>query len=278
MAINGNETDRTTRAAAATLVVVLLVMASGFSWAETPVDRSAPQEAHFLEASEPLFAFLLGLVNGDSLGVWSGDDIVRFSAAHGRPSKFPLNEIVSVLRRRPDPQESSRWPGGELFAMWELSLIENLDRPMPYSILGYHPGSLRVAGRLIMSELRLGDRSFQIGDQENFQILHLNGIAALRLDTGSVVLDADAIPDALLGGNLDDAWTLGFALARHEDRQVGLAVSVKRDEGAIFGEFDFERDKIMKSGSPLGSHLSKYCRDWFTRRGSSPPPTWQEKR
>lgn len=274
-----NEPDRATRAAIATLVVILGLAAASLSAAGVPdlPGGSRPGSAA-AEASEPLFAFLLSLANGDSLGVWSGRDIVRFADARGRQSKFPLEEIVSVARRRPDADESSRWPQGELDAMWEIVLRGNLDRAMPYSILGYHPGSLRVAGRLVMSELRLGDWSFRVGGQDEARDLQVTDVRALRLDSGSVVLDADAIPDALLGGNLDDAWTLGFVLAYHEDRQVGLAVSVKRDEGAIFGEFDFVQDKIMKSGSLLGSHLSKFCRDWFTRRGSRPQPTWVEKR
>ena len=263
MTLFGHVRIPVTRGAVATLVFGLLIFGgAGSAYCADPT------------VSEPLFGFLLKVANGDSLGTWTGQDISDFAEERGRRSKFPLDQIISVSRRRPLEQEQVRWPAGRLTAMWELKLIENLDRPMPYSILGYHPGSLRVSGTLVMSELFLGDRTFLLKGKADPAPRRLNGIRALRLDVGSVVLDADAIPDALLGGNLDDAWSLGFGLARDGDRQVGLAVSIRRDGGAIFGEFDFANDKIMKSGSPLGSQLSRFCREWFTRPDSQPPATW----
>ena len=275
MALRGLGEIPATRAAIATLVLVILSgIAQVPAIAEDPADGGPRAEEGGAEVSEPLFAFLLALANRDSLGIWTGRDIVDFAENEGHQSKFPLDQIVSIQRRRPRSAELSRWPDGDLTAMWEVKLVDDLDRPMPYSILGYHPGSLRVSRTLVLSELLLGDRTFIIQGKNSRQDRHLEAIKALRLDVGSVVLDADRIPDALLGGNLDDAWTLGFGLAREGDRQVGLAVSVKRDGGAIFGEFDFVNDKIMKSGSPLGSQLSKFCRGWFTRLDSRPPETW----
>ena len=276
MAQPGRGKISATRAATAVLVLVLSDLIAWVPAAAADSHGGDPGTGQGgSEISEPLFAFLLALSNGDSLGTWTGRDIIQFAADQGHRSKFPLGQIVSIGRRRPQLTESARWPDGDLTAMWDLKLIEDLDRSMPYSILGYHPGSLRVSETMILSELFLGDRTFRIQGQEEPQLRHLEAIRALRLDVGSVVLDADAIPDALLGGNLDDAWTLGFGLAREEDRQVGLAVSVKRDGGAIFGEFDFENDRIMPSGSPLGSQLSAFCRGWFTRSGSRPPGTWE---
>ncbi|MBU8869924.1 MAG: hypothetical protein KOO60_03505 [Gemmatimonadales bacterium] len=264
-----------TRAATATLVLVLLSILGGVpaEAADSSVENPG-SEMVGTGITEPLFAFLLALASGDSLGLWTGEDITQFAADSGRRSKFPLDQFVSVERRRPLASESSLWPDGYLVAKWELKLIGDLDRPMPYSILGYHPGSLRISDTLVLSELNLGDRTFIVPGKEEPQPRHFDAIKALRVDVGSVVLDADAIPDALLRGNLDDAWTLGFVLTREGNRQVGLAVSVKRDGGAIFGELDFTTEKILKSGSPLGGQLSRFCRGWFTRPGSMPPAPW----
>ena len=262
------------RAAFAALVLVVPMVVPLAGPALAAEEEAAPQN----EATEPLFAFLLSLVNGDSLGAWSGDDVAAYAAARGQVSKFPIEVVESIRRRRPQQDESARWPDTELRAMWEIRLVESLDRPMPYSILGYHPGSLRVSRELLLSELALGNKTFFVDGEGGPQGRRLGAVRALRLDRGSVILDADSLPDFVLGGNLDDAWTVGFAVAREGATQVGLAVSVKRDGGPIFGQFDFEQDRIMKSGSPLGSQLSAYCRGWFNRPGSAPPRTWAEAR
>ncbi len=275
MKLNAFGVNLPTRAATATLVLVLFCVLGG-----VPVQATVPDVGYSDgdggagKISDPLFAFLLALAYGDSLGIWTGEDIKNFALDMGGGSKFPLDLVASIRRRRPSEGESSRWPDVTLIAMWELKLVHDMDRPMPYSILGYHPGSLRVTADLVMSELSLGDVTFLTKDGAEARSRHLKAIKALRLDVGSVVLDADAIPDALLGGNLDDAWTLGFVLTREGDRQVGLVVSVKRDGGAIYGELDFVNDEIMPSGSLLGGQLSKLCRGWFNRPGSHPPKTW----
>ena len=259
-----------TRAASATLVLVCLLPAAGAGLAdEEPSPDRLPGGV-----VEPFFGFLLSVMDGDSLGVWTAPDLTRYAEAQGRPSRMPLESIAELRRRRPHPVEKRRWPRAELRAVWELTMVSKLQLPMPYSILGYHPGSLRIAQRLLLSELALGDRTFVTEEGEYPQGRTLTDIHAVRIDSGHVVLDADRLPDMLLGGNLDDAWTLGFVAAREEGRRIGLAVSVKRDGGPIFGQFDFERDRIMKSGSPLGSVLSRWCRGWFRDPDSSPPAFW----
>lgn len=271
MTLRRSQKIPSTRAACAVLVLVVSLGSLAPAAEDGSIAPAGPGGT-----IEPLFAFLLDVANGDSLGSWTGSRIRDYAAGLDRPSRFPLDQLVMIERRRPTGQESARWPGGELRAVWALQLVTSLDRPMPYSILGYHPGSLRVSGRLVLSELELGDHTFLPEEDGEMRPHRLMGLKALRLDQGSLVLDADAVPDAILGGNLDDAWTLGFALAREGDRQVGLAVSIKRDGDPIFGEFDFARDRIMKSGSPLGSQVSRFCRGWFTQPESQPPPTWVE--
>ena len=134
MALRGLVEIPVTRAATATLVLVL----SGFmAWASA--DAADPYAGHpgtdkgGAEVSEPLFAFLLALSNGDSLGVWTGRDIIAFAADRGHRSKFPLDQIASLRRRRPLATEPDRWPDGDLTAMWELEPATSGHR-CPYDI------------------------------------------------------------------------------------------------------------------------------------------------
>ncbi len=259
-----------TRAASAVLVLVFLLICG----IPVSADDSSPESTPPGSVAEPFFSFLLSAMERDALGTWSGEDVASWGNAQGHTSRMPLEEIVELRRRRPYPVEIRRWPEAELRAMWEMTLTDDLQVSMPYSIMGYHPGSLRIAGKLVLSELALGDRTF-LTEEEDSEVEHaLTDIRGIRLDAGYVVLDADRIPDMLLGDNLDDAWTLGFVAAYEDSTRVGLTVAVKRDGHPIFGQFDFRNDRIMRSGSPLGVLLSRWCRGWFRHPDSSPPAFW----
>lgn len=223
---------------------------------------------------EPFFGFMLNIMDADTTGTWTGRDIARIAAESGHESRLPVELILEIRRRRPHPVERQRWPEARLLAMWEFRLDGDVKHSMPYSILGYHPGSFFVAEHLVLSELALGSVTFDTGEEEYAEGRTVSDIRALRLDSGWVVLDADFLPDKILGGALDDAWTQGFVAGWEGPERVGITVAVKRDGGTIFGQFDFREDKIMRSGSPLGSALSRFCRGWFMQPGSSPLPIW----
>ncbi len=243
-------------------------------WTEFgPVPEEKPAAGDLI--SEPFFAFVIELAEGDSLGRWDSEDVRRFATARGERSRFPLDQLVTVVRRRPDPDERRRWPGVRVTAHWDLDLKEDLDRPMPYDILGYHPGSLLVSRHLELVELRPGplDLTGQLKDRRTtaaFRDVHV-----LALVKGYMVLDADGFVDALLGSALDDAWTVGLVIAREEERRIGLGVSLGRKGRKIYGEFDFVRDKVLAHGRPAASALSGYCRRWLDPQAGQVPTPWQ---
>ena len=131
---------------------------------------------------------------------------------------------------------------------------------MPYSILGYHPGSLRVARVLELAELAPLAFSLELpADDDAVRHVQVDSCRVFALEGGHVLLDADGWLDALLGAGLDDSWTLGFVTARTEGELVGLAVSLGRDGRRIYGEFDFRADKVLAHGRPLANALSRIC-------------------
>jgi hypothetical protein len=226
------------------------------------------------EIREPLFELLVRLAEDDSLGRWTGDELRGWVSLSGRESKFPLETITFLERRRPRPGEVGRYPGSRVRAVWRLELTGNQDRPMPYSILGYHPGSLRIGGELVLSELQAQrlDVSYRKDDETVSETL--TDVRIFPLETGHVVLDADGFLDALLGKALDDAWTVGFVLGREEGRLMGLGVSLGRKGRHIYGEFDFARDTILPNGRPLASALSRASRRWLDPRDGHLPEPW----
>ncbi len=251
----------------ALVAVCLSAGLSGTAWAQSWLDEDPPlweeidaareaREDSLLaqgpEVREPFFAFLLAAARGDSLGVWNGAALQEYAADQGRPSRFPMEMIRNLSRRRPTPDENRSWPRSAVKAVWELELTEDLDRDLPYSILGYHPGALRGSRRMLLTEVQLGALAV-VGEQGPVTV---SDVLLFRLDRGHLLLDVDGLVDRLLGKALDDSATLGFVLARHRSALLGLAVSVGKDGRRIYGEFDFRRDKVLPNGRPVAQALS----------------------
>lgn len=264
----------------AALVIMLCVSVTGWSmagaqtWSEFGVEKAKPPIDKD-RIAEPVFAFLVNLAEGDSLGVWSGQDVSRYAAAAGESSRFPLQDLVSIRRTRPSPEEIARRPGVKVMAHWDLDLTADLDRPMPYDILGYHPGSLLVSRHLELVELFLGSKKLSASDGKLSYIVSIQDIRVFALTAGHMVLDADGLIDALLGSALDDSWTVGLVLAKENGHNLGLGVSLGRGGRKIYGEFDFAQDKVQAHGRPEMSALSGYCRRWLNPEKGLVPPPWK---
>jgi hypothetical protein len=175
-----------------------------------------------------------------------------------------------------DISEGKEYPGVPVRAVWTLVLNGKQDHPMPYSILGYHPGSLRVGGVLVLRELGPVDLYLTFEEDGERVSRLLTDVWIFPLEQGYVVLDADGFLDALLGAGLDDAWTLGFVIGREEGKLVGLGVSLGRKGRRIFGEFDFTSDKVLTHGRPPMSALSRASRRWLNVTGGNLPEPWVE--
>jgi hypothetical protein len=167
-----------------------------------------------------------------------------------------VETLLQLERRRPSEDEQRSWPHAAVRAVWEMTLTEDLERSMPYSILGYHPGTLRLSRHLLLTEVRAGTLAYADGADPHL----MRDVIMFRLDQGYLVLDVDGLVDRLLGKSLDDSGTVGFVLAREEGRLLGLAVSRGRNGRRIYGEFDFRRDKVLPNGRPAARGLSATCR------------------
>lgn len=237
--------------------------------------RAEQAPAAGVEIREPFFAFLLAMAESDSLGSWTGQDLCDFAVRCGRPSKLPLADLVQVRRARPEPDQAARWPGVRPVAVWRLRLDADLSVPMPYSILGYHPGSLLVSGGLDFTELWVGQRTVEYRQDKETAAANFDSVRIFALTAGRLVLDADGFVDALLGSALDDSWTLGFVTAREDGNRLGVGVSLGRNGRRIYGEFDFARDKILPGGRPSASALSGYSRHWLDPEKGNLPAPWE---
>ena len=257
-------------------LVALFLLAAALpagAWSEFG-DKEEAETVEGPEIREPFFEFLIRMAEIDSVGLWTGDELRAHAAAAGRESRFPLDDVVSMSRARPDRQAAGKYPGAMVRAVWTIELTGNLDRPMPYSILGYHPGSLRVGGVLVLSEIGPTNLTVRYVENDEQVTSLLTDIRIFPLEQGYVVLDADGFLDALLGSGLDDAWTLGFVIGREEGKLVGLGVSLGKKGRHIFGEFDFSQDKVLANGRLPMAALSRSSRRWLNVESGNLPEPW----
>ncbi len=265
---------RTAPAALVALFLLAVALPAG-AWSEFGIEEETEDTAG-PEIREPFFEFLIGMAERDSVGLWSGEELRAHAAASGRRSRFPLEEVVSLTRAHPDLRTAGKYEGATVRAVWTLVLNGKQDRPMPYSILGYHPGSLRIGGVLVLSELGSADLEITYEEGGEWITGLLTEVRIFPLEQGYVVLDADGFLDALLGASLDDAWTLGFVVGRESGKLIGLGVSLGRKGRRIFGEFDFSQDKVLAHGRPPMAALSRASRRWLNVDAGNLPEPWVE--
>ena len=213
---------------------------------------------------EPLFAFVFGLTEADSLGTWTLDDLLGFADAWGRPSDFPLpDHFVSMTREALPDDQVLRRRGVVCRRRWTIRLRPDLvEFPLPFSILGYHPGSLSFRQPLTLHEWRLDERTVHVTVEGATRRYVADGTTIWEVAAGWIILDVDGWLDKLLGKAADDAILRGFTACRVEGDLVGVGMSLGRDGRRIFGEFDFRSGEIENHGRPLARGLSRYSRGW----------------
>lgn len=230
------------------------------------------------EIREPLFDFALRMIAADSLGVWSAEQVRAYVDSLGRDTRLPLERLVS-LRREPVPDGAfPQVRGRTANRRWVMTMTADGDFPMPYDILGYHPGSLDVSGELVFSEWRLGDMILRVPGSSGNAASRVRDVTVLKIESGYLVLDVDGWVDQLLGKALDDTWTTGFAVGRGGDGWIGLGLGRGRTGRRLYGAFDFAEDKVRPRGSPQEKGLSRACRPFTRSPVDSPNRPWHRDR
>lgn len=228
------------------------------------------------QVRDPLFAFVFTMVEHDSLGHWTADDLLTFAEAWGEPSAFPLAEHLESLSREP-------LPGGEVLThegvhchrRWTVRLRPaRLDIPMPYSILGYRPGKLSFETPLVLHEWPLGARALDISAEDATRRYQVEALTVFQIVNGWIILDVDAWLDALLGKAADDALMQGFVVGWVDGELVGVGNSAGRRGRRILGELDFRSGEVKAHGRPAARGLSAEARTWTGGSGEAVRALW----
>jgi hypothetical protein len=231
-----------------------------------------------LEVRDPFFQFIIAVLWDDSLGVWSREELQTRMEMTERTSRLPMQDLVSIERRPATGDEVESRRGVKVTRIWILTLEKAMDLPMPYSVFGYHPGSLIISQELRFSEWYLGGPNIHVASDGQVTIHSASKLWVLRLDSGWVILDVDGWLDRLLGKRLDDAWTEGFTVCHIDGELYGLSFGMNRKYNSLYGDFDFRKDEIIGDVRPLSRSLHYYVRPWLAPPEGVESHAWQYER
>jgi hypothetical protein len=211
------------------LFVSLLFASAARPDAPPPLPEVLPSQPLVKDA---VFAILVGLVESDTYGTLTSEHLGRDLERRGARSRLPFRKLRE-LRRAPGQ------PGRT--AQVEAVFDGPLEMPVPYTILGYHPGSLRADEVCAFTEWRLGTVVVAAPSGP----LAIQDVRVFSFRSGRIRIDFDGWLDWLMGGALDDTNVSGIATFRLRARWIGMAVGWNDKGEPRSGSFDFEQDKVL---------------------------------
>lgn len=211
------------------LVSSLLLAASVHPEALPPLPEVLPAQPL---VKDGVFAVLVGLVESDTYGSLTSEHLGRDLTRRGARSRLPYRKLRELRRAPGDPEGT---------AHVEAVFEGPLEISVPYTILGYHPGSLRADEVCAFTEWRLG--TVEVPSPTG--PVAIQDVRAFTFRSGKIRLDFDGWLDWVMGGALDDTNVTGIAIFRHRGRWIGVGLGWNDRGQPRSGSFDFEQDKVL---------------------------------
>jgi hypothetical protein len=205
------------------------------------------------EVKDRFFSYLIGLVQIDTCGVLDANDLAEVLGDFKGETSIPFEVVSGISRGCSDgvgPREVS------------IRFHDELRTPVPYSILGYHPGSVRASSTVKFYEWEIPYKALRWNRSEP---IDLSQVYVFGIHEGWAVVDIDAWLDALLGGLLDDTRIVALVLFKYQDDWHGLAAGYGPSGEGRSGIFNFGTNQIL---FPTPRHLrilGPYFRNFVTR-------------
>jgi len=187
------------------------------------------------DVKDPVFALLLGLLENDSYGELSLPRLEKELGHDAARSRLPYRKLRELRRERAATERP---------ASVSVHFAGPLDMPIPYAILGYHPGSVTGSESCVFQESSREALSIPAGGPHEPEV-RIENLHVLRLHSGRLLVDIDWWLDTLMGPALDDTEVAALALFRHRGRWIGMALGYNKKGLSRSGAFDFSADHIV---------------------------------
>lgn len=192
------------------------------------------------DVQDPVFGILISLVSSGIYGTLSGERLAaEMNRLHAR-SHLPYRSLVSLTRLPVVPGRMARV---------QVQFHGDLDLPIPYSILGYHPGSFTASETCVLREWMFDTLKLTLDDGKNdpahAPTVELNDVHLFGVEQGRILIDIDGWLDAVMGGALDDTGVTCLMLCRRGEEWLGFAMGYNKDGNGRSGALSFVKDAIL---------------------------------
>ncbi|MCK4305946.1 MAG: hypothetical protein KAY24_17035 [Candidatus Eisenbacteria sp.] len=209
------------------------------------------------DVTDPLLAFFVGLLDQELYGAITDTHMTRAVEQSRRKSRIPY-EVILEVRRGPGLRHKSGW--------LKIRFTEPLKAPVPYSILGYHPGSV-VSSQDVTFEEWQADKVFVPNPyDEGPDTFELTNLTLWGVIEGEILIDIDGWVDAFLGGKLDDTHIVALALFHFGGEQLAMSMGFSNEGRGRSGALDIKTDKIHFPSSNALKAIGRYLRGRVVRR------------
>jgi hypothetical protein len=205
------------------------------------------------DVKDGVIGYLVSLLDANTYGHVTGSQIREVLKRTGRASRIPY-ETMDEVRRAAAGTVGEGWV--------RIAFTAPLDVPVPYSILGYHPGSLHSSAQVTMREWCTPHSviSDPVGDVTSG--LEVENLTLWAVVEGRVVIDIDSVVDKLLGGSLDDTYVVGVAFFRFRGAAYAMALGYNGEGEPRSGALALADDEIR---FPTPRELKAAARDLRAR-------------
>jgi len=180
------------------------------------------------EVRDTFFAWLVGVVDAGRDASIDNAGLREVLTEFRSTIALPFDRIGLVRHLAPQP---------DLRGKLDIEFDGDIDVPVPFSLLWYHPGSLRSTPVVRFEERRFSSLPTAGGPAAE-------PVYSFRLVEGEMVIDIDRWVDVLLGNIADDLTIRIVAIARWRGAWRCLLGGTGREDRRIIAAFDLARNTI----------------------------------
>jgi hypothetical protein len=182
------------------------------------------------EVKDTFFAYFLGIIaTGVDVDIDNGQMREILTEFKSHPD-LPF-DLISRVWQATDAGSGARRLG--------IGFTRNVDIPVPFSLLFYHPGSI-IADRDLVFEVDSSTYADPSAPSVPAPVL------ALRLTEGTVLADLDDWLEAVFGEYLEDTWIRNAVFFTLKGEWIGLLEGTgKRTGRDMRAYFNFTRNRIV---------------------------------
>jgi hypothetical protein len=206
------------------------------------------------EVKDTFLAYVLGIIHA-GIEVELDNEFLRGILSEFKTTiGLPFEEVRLVSQLRVPESENNTLT---------IAFRQEMKIPIPFSLLGYHPGIIRSSEKVVFSELRSLSRAIDDGNI-------ISPVYVFRLTEGYAAIDVDDWITFLFSSIIDDITVRVLAIFRFKDHWYCMLNGTGRRGQLIAGLLDFRTNRIL---FPLPAIMGKFAAKLLQEADSASEPS-----